>query len=94
MFVGSLNFDPRSIDINTEMGVFIESEVASRLAEVVFADLAESTYAVVLDEQQRKLRWRYSGGETPEWVEQEPNTGWWRRFSAGFYGLLPIEGQL
>ncbi len=92
LFIGSLNFDPRSIDINTEMGVFIASpEAASRLAEAVMDNLFDLTYAVELDAR-GKLVWSYRGnGQRPD---KEPDTGWWRRFKAGFYGVLPIEGQL
>ena len=25
---------------------------------------------------------------------QEPMTGTWRRFKAGFFGILPIKGEL
>ena len=39
VFVGSLNMDPRSIDINTEMGVVIDSpDLANRLAENILED--------------------------------------------------------
>lgn len=94
LFVGSLNFDPRSLDINTEMGVFIDSaEVARVFAEVVAADLGESTYSVQLNEN-NKLRWIYQGEDGREELNKEPQTSFWRRFSAGFYGVLPIEGQL
>ncbi len=93
LFIGSLNFDPRSIDINTEMGVFIESApAAGGLAEAVMRDVVDSTYWVELDDRQN-LVWNYRGTE-PEQFEKEPNTSWWRRFVAGFYGVLPIEGQL
>jgi hypothetical protein len=40
------------------------------------------------------IRWRYENGEDVEIFEREPGSGFWRRFSSGFYGILPIEGQL
>lgn len=94
LFIGSLNFDPRSIDINTEMGVFIESvPAADGLAKSVMEDVVDSTYWVELDDRQN-LVWNYRGVEPEQQLEKEPNTSWWRRFVAGFYGILPIEGQL
>ncbi len=52
IFVGSLNFDPRSILINSEMGIFIESDyAASGLAAVVFDELSRVAYKVDLDER-------------------------------------------
>ncbi len=92
LFIGSLNFDPRSIDINTEMGVFIAApEAADTLASSVMRELVDMAYVVQLDSN-GNLAWYYR--RDGQQVDQEPDTGWWRRFSAGFYGVLPIEGQL
>jgi putative cardiolipin synthase len=95
VFIGSLNFDPRSIAINTEMGLFIESEVAGEgLFQSVRDSLGEATYKVVLDDQ-GKLNWIHlAGTENEEILTKEPLTSFGRRFSAGFYGILPIESQL
>ena len=95
VFIGSLNFDPRSIDINTEMGLFIESEVAGEgLFQAVRDSLGEATYKVVLDDK-GKLNWIHlAGTENEEVLTKEPLTSFGRRFSAGFYGILPIESQL
>jgi putative cardiolipin synthase len=94
IFVGSLNFDPRSIKINTEMGLFIESaEAGTALTQAILDDLPRVTYKVELDER-GKLRWTYRHGDISEVAHKEPLTSWWRRFQVGFYRLLPIEGQL
>ncbi len=92
LFVGSLNLDPRSIELNTEIGLFIDSpEAASDYRELVYQDLDRYTYKVFLDENKR-LRWRDE--QVAETLTSEPRAGIWRRFKAGFYRLLPIEGQL
>ncbi len=94
LFVGSLNVDPRSIEINTEMGLFLHSaEVASGFAGQIDADLPPYTYRVVLDEDDR-IEWRYEGEGEVVTYNREPDTGFWRRFKARFYRLLPIENQL
>ena len=94
LFVGSLNLDPRSIDINTEMGLFVDSaEIASQFAEQVNSDLSPFTYRVVLDDNGR-IEWRYEGDSEVSTENLEPQAGFWRRFAAGFYRLLPIEDQL
>ena len=94
IFVGSLNFDPRSILINSEMGLFIESSAAgSGLAEAIMEELPRTTYKVDLDEH-GDLRWTYHYGQIQEVLGKSPQTSWGRRFMAGFYGLLPIESQL
>ncbi len=94
IFIGSLNFDPRSIKINTEMGVFIESAAAgSEFRDQIFEGLVLMTWRVDLDEK-GKLRWTYHNGDDHQVLYKEPQTSWWRRFQVGFYRLLPIEGQL
>jgi cardiolipin synthase C len=94
IFIGSLNFDPRSIYINTEMGLFIESgESGKAFTESVIEELSRITWRVDLDDK-GKLRWTYENGDQREVVNNEPHAGWWRRFQVGFYRLLPIESQL
>jgi putative cardiolipin synthase len=95
VFVGSLNFDPRSVLINTEMGLFIDSDqIAGRLSSVVFEELPTATYSVDLDEK-GDVYWRYSADNEPEEIlHRAPQTSWGRRFMAGFYRLLPLENQL
>ena len=94
IFIGSLNFDPRSILINSEMGIFIESDYAAAgLAAAVFDQLPRVTYKVDLDGR-GNLRWTYQFGEQYEVLKKSPQASWGRRFMAGFYGLLPIESQL
>jgi putative cardiolipin synthase len=94
IFIGSFNFDPRSANINTELGVIIRSpELSEAAAEALTAALAEQTYEVFLNEN-GKLRWR--GIEKGQEVifDKEPQTTWGQRFSAGFMRILPIRGQL
>jgi putative cardiolipin synthase len=92
-FIGSLNLDPRSIDINTEMGVLVNSpEMSGRLARRVLAVLPELAYRVVEDGNGR-LRWHglLDGREVVE--NSEPQAGGWRRFKAFLSRILP-ENQL
>lgn len=94
LFVGSFNFDPRSANINTELGVIIKSpELTTHVVEWLDAQLPVQTYEVFLDEKGR-LRWR--GIESGEEVvlDKEPQTSWGQRAGASFMTLLPIKGQL
>jgi putative cardiolipin synthase len=94
VFVGSLNFDPRSIFLNTEMGIFIESaELGGPFTEKALEILPEVAYRVTLDDR-GNLVWTYDDGAEREVWHKEPQTSWGRRFKAGFYRILPIEGQL
>jgi len=93
LFVGSLNLDPRSVEINAEMGLLIDSpEFAGGMAVAVEERLAAAAYRVV-ENQQGKIEWHATiGGE--EVIEtKEPLTNWWRRFYAWFMKIVP-DSQL
>lgn len=95
IFVGSLNFDPRSILLNTEMGLFVESPtLGSRFTQSVLEALPESTFRVSLDADD-KTRWYWEpDGQQHEVYTSEPLASMGRRFMATLYKLVPIEGQL
>jgi putative cardiolipin synthase len=92
-FVGSLNLDPRSIDINTEMGVMIDStDLGALLAKNSDKRIANITYQLKLDDK-NKISWHaiIDGKEVVE--TKEPLTTGWRRFQAWFLKIAP-EKQL
>jgi putative cardiolipin synthase len=94
VFIGSFNFDPRSANINTELGVIIRSpELATQYAVLIDAALSKQTYEVFLNEK-GKLRWRGFEDGKEIIFDKEPKTTWWQRFKAGFMRILPIRGQL
>jgi len=94
MFIGSFNFDPRSANINTELGVIIRSpELAEQFAVNIEAALAKQTFEVFLNDK-GKLRWRGFEDGQEVILDKEPQTTWGQRFSAGFMRILPIRGQL
>ncbi|MGB5883255.1 MAG: phospholipase D family protein [Desulfobulbales bacterium] len=93
IFVGSLNLDPRSIDINTEMGLLIDSpELGARLTENAFLGISDIGYRLQLGED-NKITWHATidGQEVVE--TREPQTSMWKRFTAWFLKIAP-ESQL
>lgn len=94
VFIGSFNFDPRSMYINTEMGVIIRDPVlgADLVSELEEA-LPTAAWDVRLDENDR-LSWSGLEEGRVELETQEPMTTWWERFKAGVYRMLPIRSQL
>ena len=93
VFVGSLNLDPRSIDINTEMGVMIDSEPLAKLAvENSLDQIPGMAYRLKLDEKDR-IRWHATIGGQEVVETKEPNTSAWMRFKAWFLKIAP-EKQL
>ncbi len=92
-FIGSLNLDPRSIDINTEMGVLIDNaDLAGGMMERFFQNLPSFAYRVTENEK-GKLRWTavIDGEEVVE--TSEPQASRWLRFKAFLFRIAP-EGQL
>ncbi len=90
-FVGSLNLDPRSIYINTEMGLIIDSE---KLAEAVAQEFKEelkpeNSWQVLLDNKDR-LYWK--AGDTI--IRRDPARSFWQRFQSWFFGLFDLDDQL
>jgi len=94
VFIGSFNFDPRSININTELGVIIhDPKLAQLFAESLETKLPTETYEIFLNEKEQ-LRWRaYNDGQEVIF-DKEPETTWGDRFKVGFVRILPIRGQL
>jgi putative cardiolipin synthase len=91
VYIGSLNMDPRSMHINTEMGMLIEDPV---LAREVMLELEEdmspnNAWRVTLDEEDR-LVWESAAGK----VYRQPARGFGQRIADFLYSLLPIKDQL
>jgi putative cardiolipin synthase len=94
VFIGSFNFDPRSANINTELGVIIHSDsFAESMLDNIDHKIKYNTYELFLNEK-GKLRWREFNGDDVTIHEKEPSTSWWNRFVAGFYRIMPIDSQL
>ena len=89
VFIGSFNWNQRSINLDTELGVIIHSpEIATDLVERVTARLPEDSFQVFLNEK-NDLRWRgYDNGQEVI-LTKEPQTGFWHRFNAGFLRIVP-----
>jgi phosphatidylserine/phosphatidylglycerophosphate/cardiolipin synthase-like enzyme len=93
-FVGSFNLDPRSTDLNTEMGLVIESpDLASAISSSLDRTLADRAYEVRLTREGR-LEWieRTAQGEVR--YRHDPKTGFFKRLVNRILGWLPIESLL
>ena len=91
-FIGSLNLDPRAMEINTENGLYIESpELAKELVAMFDVMMQpENAWRVYLDKEEQTLYWQSSKGT----VDMQPARSFWQRISDFFFRLLPIESQL
>jgi len=110
VFIGSFNFDPRSININTEVGVLYKiPDMAEFIATNVFDEgVKEKTYKLVLEVEESDDTDIDSDFDTEQynvvWIGYkdgkevryytDPETSVWRRFIENIYSILPIESQL
>ena len=93
LFVGSFNFDPRSLRLNTELGLIIDSPVlAGRLQDMFRDDVAGYAYEVRL--AGNRLQWieRTDGGDIVHC--HEPGTGPLQRAIMALLSHLPVKWLL
>ncbi|MGD8236786.1 MAG: phospholipase D family protein [Chromatiales bacterium] len=95
LFIGSLNLDPRSGLINTEIGLHVESpQLAAQVIEYMDEGvLPGNSYRVQLDAD-GKLEWVTETNGRTERYSKDPGSSFWQRFVSGFIAILPVEGQL
>ena len=91
VFVGSANLDPRSLRINTEMGLLIESpslnQALRRDLEPDFSP--RNAWHLQLDEAGR-ITWV----SDDEVLQHQPTSSFMRRIEDWFLTLLPIEDEM
>jgi len=93
IFVGSLNLDPRSIDLNAEMGLLVESEaMVEMLLENRDKNLTTNAYRVLVNDN-GNLEWHCTIENQNIIETKEPLTSRWLRFKAWFMKIAP-ESQL
>ena len=95
LFVGSFNWDPRSVKINTEMGILIDSpKLTLQTLGALDEALPAYTYEVTL-ERAGQLKWRTRGedGKILEY-DSEPTGSVWDHIVSGVLSILPIGSQL
>jgi putative cardiolipin synthase len=97
LFIGSLNFDPRSERLNTELGLLIRSPALTqqllKLAEIV---MTQAAYRVRFSKDKRELEWVLpnpkGGAETV--LTSEPDTSALERFWLWLIGPLVPDDVL
>ncbi|NYZ63166.1 phospholipase D family protein [Luteimonas deserti] len=94
-FVGSFNLDPRSANLNTEMGVLFDDPAlgAELLAEYLHLVGPDMSYWVYLDAE-GSLRWLDRAASPPIALSREPDSTRRQRATAQVVRWLPIESQL
>ena len=94
-FVGSFNVDPRSKDLNTEMGVLFDDAVlAAQLRTEYLRLTAPSLSYVPYRTGNGQLRWLDATTTPPVVMTHEPDVGPWPRALVRLVGWLPVEPHL
>jgi putative cardiolipin synthase len=94
LFIGSFNFDPRSIHLNTELGVVIHNpELAKMLTNTFIERIADNAYEVKINDA-GKLIWIEHRDAEKVIHETEPGVGMLKRTWVNFIQLLPIDWLL
>jgi len=100
VFVGSMNLDQRSLHLNTEIGLIIESPELARQIALRFADITQpaNSYVLMLSEAdrfgERHVVWRTFENGTRIDFEQEPNVTFWQRLQIDMLSMLPLDDLL
>jgi len=92
LYIGSSNLDPRSVYLNTEIGLLIDDPVlADEVARLFDRDLTpENTWRVRVNEK-GELIWESSEGAVGA---PQPARTLWQRIQVFFFSLMPVEDQL
>lgn len=94
VFVGSFNFDPRSANLNTELGFVIDSPgLALSIRRAFDEEIPDQAYRLSLDDKGR-LRWTVRDEGRLRVYHSEPKSGLLRRAGVRFLSWLPIESLL
>jgi putative cardiolipin synthase len=101
IFIGSMNFDQRSMHLNTELGLIIDSpELAQQIATRFEAMVqAVNSYMVLLRPSDNVssspgLMWRTQEDIKVVEYRSEPARSDWQRFEANFLSHLPLDDEL
>jgi len=95
LFVGSMNFDPRSDKHNTEIGLFIRSaEMCRQVLKLVDVLKQQGTYRLRLAADGRTLEWESDDPAPGTLLRQEPDTGFWQRLILELLAPLTPESLL
>lgn len=94
-FVGSFNFDPRSANLNTEMGILFEEPTIVQALQNEFKMKTSSDYSYQIVLLDGDINW-YDEDDKNKLIiwQHDPESKWWQRMIAKIVSYLPIESQL
>ena len=98
MFVGSFNFDPRSLNINTEIGILFHDPVIAAASSDHFDryidNVAFRVQLVTDDKGKEFMQWTAIEDSRKVVFTHEPYTSFWKRLGVNIMRILPIDSLL
>ena len=96
LFIGSMNFDPRSAWSNTESGLLVESpQMANQVADLINEDGNAGIYRLRLAADGETIEWVARGNDGKEHaIAEEPDHNWLERLKLWLIGPLASEELL
>jgi putative cardiolipin synthase len=100
LYLGSMNFDRRSHNLNTEIGLMIDSpEIAAQMtARFTAMTQLDSAYTVIAhpdpDGHSMHLSWKTREQDRVVDYDKEPSRSAWRRTKVHLLSLLPLDPEL
>ncbi|MBC7372069.1 MAG: phospholipase D family protein [Bdellovibrionaceae bacterium] len=94
LFIGSMNLDPRSLEVNSELGVIVESpDMTTQFVEPLARQLPTLAYKVSLDAS-GDLHWTTLEDGKTVILQSEPEATLWRRLKSTVYSWIMPETML
>ena len=95
LFVGSMNLDPRSATINTELGAVIDSpQLAREMIRIIDVDRLQSAYRLRLTADGQCCEWLGYDGDQEMVLKEEPDSSLWQRIKLMLLGPFVPESLL
>jgi putative cardiolipin synthase len=94
-YVGSMNLDPRSATLNTELGALVDSPaLAAQLRTLIDIDRLHSAYALRLAADGSCCEWVIPDSDGRIVLDLEPDSRWWMRWLGSLLQPLAPEDHL
>ena len=99
LFIGSMNFDQRSMRLNTEIGLIIDGADLAQQSATRFESMTQlaNAYRLSLTPDatgKEHLVWQTQEGGHSVVYTREPSRSLWRRIQARILSLLPLDREM
>jgi len=94
VLIGSANIDPRSSNLNTEIGIAIDSDELAEKVSALFEQTSEPDKSYQLKIEENRLVWHTLKQGIKLQYRHDPDSSLLKRLYVYLVGLLPIESLL